>query len=174
MARALVAKELARGAAQCPRHVSERVRARVLVFGSIEFWFVVEPTQDKLAELRQWAAESSLPGSSPKVWIDVASLAYYGGGNVGEEARAEELATVRRIKVWIKVDRNEAIRETGRPPIKLRWVDINKGDELNPRYRSRIVAKEIRTDNRMTLLACNTINPGVEVCDPRGNTMLSH
>ena len=66
MARALVAKELARGAAQCPRHVSERVRARVLVFGSIEFWFVVEPTQDKLAELRQKPELGGLPHGWPQ------------------------------------------------------------------------------------------------------------
>ena len=34
---------------------------------------------------------------------------------------------------------------TGKKPIVVRWVDINKGDDLNPDYRSRLVAKEINT-----------------------------
>ena len=45
-----------------------------------------------------------------------------------EAARAEEIATVRKMRVWVKVDREQCLRETGRPPIKLRWVDVNKGD----------------------------------------------
>ena len=65
-----------------------------------------------------------------------------------EAARAEELAVVKMMQVWSKVRRGECFQATGRPPIKLRWVVINKGDELHPKYRSRIVAKEIKTDNR--------------------------
>ena len=57
------------------------------------------------------------------------------------------------MKVWIKVDCEECFRETGKPPIKLRWVDINKGDNDRPNHRSRIVAKEIRTDSRPDLFA---------------------
>ena len=34
---------------------------------------------------------------------------------------------------------------TGKKPIGTRWVDVNKGDEDNPEYRSRLVAKEINT-----------------------------
>ena len=33
---------------------------------------------------------------------------------------------------------------TGRKPIAVRWVDMNKGDKANPNYRSRLVAKEFR------------------------------
>ena len=33
---------------------------------------------------------------------------------------------------------------TGKGPISVRWVDINKGDDENPNYRSRLVAREIR------------------------------
>ena len=60
-----------------------------------------------------------------------------------EAARAEEIATVKKMNVWVKVDRDQCMRETGRPPIKLRWVDVNKGDNMKPNYRSRIVAKGI-------------------------------
>ena len=33
----------------------------------------------------------------------------------------------------------------GRGPIGSRWVDINKGDDANPVYRSRVVGKEFNT-----------------------------
>ncbi len=32
----------------------------------------------------------------------------------------------------------------GRPPISVRLVEVNKGDDENPKYRSRLVAREIR------------------------------
>ena len=35
--------------------------------------------------------------------------------------------------------------ETGKSPIQLRWIDRNTRDENDPLYRSRIVAKEIKT-----------------------------
>ena len=35
----------------------------------------------------------------------------------------------------------------------MKWVDINKGDDLHPKYGSRIVAKEIKIDNRPELFA---------------------
>ena len=70
-----------------------------------------------------------------------------------EEARAEELATVRSMKVWTKASRDECLSVTGRPPIKLRWVDINGGDNVSPKYRFRIVAKEIKTDLRPEFFA---------------------
>ena len=74
-------------------------------------------------------------------------------GELDREARAEEIATVEKMGVWIKVDREQCYRDTGKPPIKLRWVDINKGDEGKPNHRSRIVAKEIKTHNRPDLFA---------------------
>ena len=38
-------------------------------------------------------------------------------------------------------------------PIKLRWIDINKGDKVNPEYRSRIVAKDFKIDKRWDVFA---------------------
>ena len=37
-----------------------------------------------------------------------------------------------------------ALEKTGRPPIRTRWVDTNKGDTNRPDYRSRWVAQEFR------------------------------
>ena len=70
-----------------------------------------------------------------------------------EAARAEELSVVKKMKVWRKDRRDECFQATGRAPIKLRWVDIIKGDELHPKYRSRIVAKEIKINKRLELFA---------------------
>ena len=36
-------------------------------------------------------------------------------------------------------------------PTQVKWLDISKGDEENFEYRSRLVAKEIKTDNRLDL-----------------------
>ena len=40
--------------------------------------------------------------------------------------------------------RQKAYERTGRPPISVRWVDVNKGDEQEPNYRSRLVARQIK------------------------------
>ena len=34
---------------------------------------------------------------------------------------------------------------SGKAPIKVRWVDISKGDDICAQHRSRLVAKEIKT-----------------------------
>ena len=43
---------------------------------------------------------------------------------------------------------SEAFAKTGRRPISVRWVDVNKGDEQNPRYRSRLVARQLKATDR--------------------------
>ena len=48
----------------------------------------------------------------------------------------EKVREVRTVK--------EAISAQGRSPITVRWVDVNKGDDESPNYRSRLVAREIR------------------------------
>ena len=60
-------------------------------------------------------------------------------------ARRDEIAYFRDMGVYEKVDMAECWRETGKAPIAVRWVDINKGDRSNPNYRSRLVAKEFNT-----------------------------
>ncbi len=60
------------------------------------------------------------------------------------EARMKELEYFTKKGVWAKVPRGRARQIAGRPPITVRWVDVNKGDELHPKYRSRLVARQIR------------------------------
>ena len=33
---------------------------------------------------------------------------------------------------------------TGKGPVGTRWMDVNKGDERSPEYRSRLVAQQIK------------------------------
>ena len=67
-------------------------------------------------------------------------------------ARAEEIRYLHQYNVYKKVpisvmhDRNGKLIDT-------RWVDVNKGDNSNKNYRSRIVAREIKKDSRQDLFA---------------------
>ena len=60
-------------------------------------------------------------------------------------ARKEEILYFKEMGVYDKVDVEESYRITGKGPIAVRWVDINKGDTANSKYRSRLVAKEFNT-----------------------------
>ena len=60
------------------------------------------------------------------------------------KARVEELIEVAKHRVYDKVPIAQCYADTGSAPIRVRWLDINKGDELNPEYRSRLVAMEIK------------------------------
>ena len=44
----------------------------------------------------------------------------------------------------MKVPYEEARRRTGKLPIIVRWVDTNKGDEIEENYRSRLVARQLK------------------------------
>ena len=68
-------------------------------------------------------------------------------------ARQEEIAFFRRKGVYKKVPTREAYEKTGGGPIRVKWVDVNKRDKVHPEYRSRLVAKEIKTDKWMDLFA---------------------
>ena len=60
------------------------------------------------------------------------------------EARQKELDYFASKGVWRKASIAECRREMGRNPISVRWVDVNKGDDVNPNIRSRLVARQIR------------------------------
>ena len=46
--------------------------------------------------------------------------------------------------MWELRPTDEARRRTGKPLFTVRWADVNKGDDLNPNVRSRLVACQIR------------------------------
>ena len=71
------------------------------------------------------------------------------------EARKEEMREFGNHEVYTKGRIEECWEETGKDPIGTRWVDINKGAEAAPGYRSRLVAQEIKRDNREDLFAAS-------------------
>ena len=56
-------------------------------------------------------------------------------------ARKEEVEYIRKMGLYNKVNETECWKQTGKAPIKVRWIDVNKGDIKDPNYRSRLVAK---------------------------------
>ena len=68
-------------------------------------------------------------------------------------ARLDEIQQIRNHKVYEKVPLGECHQRSGKASIKVKWLDTNKGDEINKEYRSRLVAKQIKRDKREDLFA---------------------
>ena len=85
-----------------------------------------------------------------QAWDDVSGKELDGKGV--QRARMKEIGYVRDKKVWMKITRKEAQRR-GIKIIQTKWIDIDKGDEDNPNYRSRLVGKEFNVDRQMGLFA---------------------
>ena len=59
-----------------------------------------------------------------------------------------ELDSVRISELYDIVPKEQSFTETGKPPIPLKWVDTNKGDDRNPFVRSRLVVKDIKAKKK--------------------------
>ena len=68
-------------------------------------------------------------------------------------ARGEEIEYVRKMNLYKKVPPKQCYERIGKGPITIRWVDVKKGDNINPNYRSRLVAREINPHKRDDLFA---------------------
>ena len=70
-------------------------------------------------------------------WADLEGPAWDGvSGKVLDKgmvrkARQEELDEYHTHRVYTKTDISECWKETGQSPVKVRWLDINKGDAEN-------------------------------------------
>jgi len=64
-----------------------------------------------------------------------------------DEARMKELAYFKDKGVWSKRPKAEARARTGKNAISVRWVDVNKGDDIMPKYRSRLVARQLKAND---------------------------
>ena len=69
------------------------------------------------------------------------------------EARKLEIKCFHEHTVYIKTPLTECHEVTGKGPIGVKWIDINKGDEVNEEYRSRLVAQEINYGKTENLFA---------------------
>ena len=69
------------------------------------------------------------------------------------EARQKKLDFFDAKGGWVKSGTDEARRRRGKPPIPVRWVDVNKEDDLTPNTMSRLVAREIRQPGEEAIFA---------------------
>ena len=53
------------------------------------------------------------------------------------KARQEEMEYFRKMGVYCKVSIEECRSKTGKGPVGVRWIDLNKGDEHPRNYLSR-------------------------------------
>ena len=65
-------------------------------------------------------------------------------------ARKTEIEFFKKMGVSIKVHKSKAF---GNKVVTTRWIDTNKGDDKNRDHRSRLVGRELKTDNRLDLFA---------------------
>ena len=63
------------------------------------------------------------------------------------EARRDERDALKKTGVWEVVPLKECTAQIGQRPHKGRWVDVNKRDDDVEVYRSRYVAREIRSQH---------------------------
>jgi len=107
-------------------------------------------TNGKLAD--EWHDDEVPAGARMEAWDDLTGLPLDPKGVL--EARQKELSYVEQKKVWTIASRDKA-NDNGWEIIKTRWIDVNKGDDLDVVYRSRLVGKEF-ADKRIEGLFAGT------------------
>ena len=71
---------------------------------------------------------------------------------MAKAARRLEIAYAEKKPVCEKIPRRLA-KERGWEIVRSRWIDINKGDDKKPNYRSRMVGKEFNDSELEGLVA---------------------
>ena len=69
------------------------------------------------------------------------------------DARQKELDFFNSKNVWSLREFEECRRKTGKLPVIVIWVDVNKGDDVSPNIRSRLVARQIRQPSEEAIFA---------------------
>ena len=70
------------------------------------------------------------------------------GPQLSLKARLGELELFKKREDYEAVKEEVCWAVTGKAPIGTRWIDINKGDEVNPEYRSRLVAQQVKYNSK--------------------------
>ena len=90
-----------------------------------------DPKEEGPAEWASWVANDDVHGGEfPAQLVHL--------------ARCRELKYPQDRQVYAYSTWREAINRTGKPPLRLKWIDTNKGDSVNPNLRSRLVCTEVR------------------------------
>lgn len=90
-----------------------------------------DPEEPKAEDWQDWVARDDVHGGELPA-------------HLVHQARCKELRYLQDRNVYAYSTWKEAIRNSGKPPLKLKWIDSNKGDEAAPRLRSRLVCTEVR------------------------------
>merc|ERR1712051_924289 len=76
-----------------------------------------------------------------------------------KKARGVEMGDVAKHGVYKYAPISECRAKTGAEPVGTKWLDMNKGDDKNPVYRSRWVAQQYR---RAWVEAIFSATPNIE------------
>ena len=68
--------------------------------------------------------------------------------NLVRPVRKEEVKVVDEMGFWELRPIAECLEVTGKKQVKVRWAEVNKGDDESPNVRCRIVAKDFNVDKR--------------------------
>ena len=100
---------------------------------------------------RYKTVEEEVDDQMEEAWDDVS------GAQLDPQAvkltRKEEIDYIHKMNLYTKVPTTQCHQKTGKSPISVRWIDINKRDSERPNYNSRLVAREINTYKRDDLFA---------------------
>ena len=78
-------------------------------------------------------------------WDDVSGVSL--DSEKVKAARDEEVTWLNKKNVYQKITRQEALQR-GLRIIRVRWIDVNKRDQEKPKYRSRLVAMEFKSEDK--------------------------
>ena len=108
-----------------------------------------QPEQNKEQEHVEQEAELEKQAASLLnewgAWDDVSGVSL--DREKVKKAREEEVVWLNKKNVYQKITRQEA-HQRGLRIIRVRWIDVNKGDQDEPNYRSRLVAMEFKSENK--------------------------
>ena len=112
---------------------------------------MIERQESLKRDAKEWHEEEENKGEGWKqAWDDVAGKML--DPRRVREARREEIRYTEKMKVRKKIPIKTAERY-GWKVIATRWIDVDKGDQDNPNYRSRLVGKEFNNGIEMGLFA---------------------
>ena len=97
----------------------------------------------KIEEIKRDVLIMLVSNNIQNVYID-ATTGQVLDGRLVKKARLLEMIYFKDKNVYTKVAREEAYRFTGRAPVAVKGVDVNNGDDEDPNYRSRLVAKDYK------------------------------
>ena len=112
---------------------------------------IMEVAEEAVKEVKRRQEEEEEDDSTQEFWDEMSGEKL--DPVLVKAARKEEMEEFTKYSVYRKVFLQECYDRTGKAPIGVRWIDINKGGNVHPDYRSRLVAKEINTGKREDLFA---------------------